>query len=98
MNPLKSQTADGLYSAIVDTYLKLDTTDKDFQMGLNCFDEQSFFRKLIGFTSDGASVNRGKNRSVKALLSEHSPWLIFIWRICYRLELAIKDALSTIFY
>ena len=94
VNQLKSQTADGLYNAIVDSYLELDKIDKDFETGLNCFDEQTFFKKLVGFTSDGASVNRGENQSVKALLREKSPWLIFIWCIAHRLELAMKDSLS----
>ena len=54
---------------------------------------ESFEKKLIGFNSNGASVN-GNTSSVKVILRENSPWIVFIWCIAHRLELALKDALS----
>ena len=50
--------------------------------------------KLVGFTSDGASVNRGDKNSVKTLLQDDYSWLVFIWCIAHRLELALEDALK----
>ena len=66
-----------------------------------CFDEvgiTNYSEKLIGFCSDGANVNKGDKTGVKALLKEHSPWLIFIWCLSHRLELAIKEALNDTFF
>ena len=39
--------------------------------------------KLIGFCSDGASVNRGCKESIKMVLRENSPWLLFIWCVAH---------------
>ena len=50
--------------------------------------------KLVGFTSDGASVNRGDKNSVKTLLRDDYSWLVFIWCIAHHLELALEDALK----
>ena len=50
---------------------------------------------MVGFTSDGASVNRGCNNSIKTCLREESPWMVFIWCIAHRLELALSNALKT---
>ncbi|XP_065681529.1 zinc finger protein 862-like [Hydra vulgaris] len=50
--------------------------------------------KCIGFTSDGAALNRGDQSSVKTILRERSPWLVFVWCVAHRLELAIADALK----
>ena len=51
-------------------------------------------KKLVGFTSDGASVNRSNKNGVKTILREQSEWLVFIWCIAHRLELALSDALT----
>ena len=50
--------------------------------------------RLIGFTPEGASANRGKNDSVKTKLRDQFPGLVFIWCIAHWLELALSDALS----
>ena len=42
-----------------------------------------------------ASVNRGCNNSIKTCLREESPWMVFIWCIAHRLELALSNALKT---
>ena len=48
--------------------------------------------KLLGFCSDGASVNFGQVRGVSALLKAQSPWIVSVWCLAHRLELAVKDA------
>ena len=39
-------------------------------------------------------MNRGNKPSVKTILREESEWLIFVWSIAHRLELAFADALA----
>ena len=51
-------------------------------------------KKLIGFTTDGASVNRGSKGSVKTILHENYELLVFIWCIAHRMELSLNDAFS----
>ena len=45
-------------------------------------------------SSDGASVNCGKNSGVIKLLEEKYPWISFISCFSHWLELALKDALK----
>ena len=85
-----------MYSAIIESFEELETIDEEFQFQLKCFGINNLRQKVVRFTSDGASVNRGHNESVKSLLRENSPWLVFIWCIAHRLELALKDALNNI--
>ena len=83
MNYLNDQSASGLTAAIKSSFQSIGITETN---------------KLIGFTSDGASVNRGDKNSVNTSLRENSPWLVFIWCIAHHLELAIENALQgTIF-
>ena len=83
MNYLNDQSASGLTAAIKSSFQSTGITETN---------------KLIGFTSDGASVNRGDKNSVETSLRKNSPWLVFIWCIAHRLELAIENALQgTIF-
>ena len=77
MNHLKHQTASGLTTALEKSFKSIEIEIKN---------------KLIGFTSNSASVNRNDKNSVKTTLREDSPWLVFIWCIAHRLELAISDA------
>ena len=49
--------------------------------------------KLIGFGCDGANVNMGDN-GVKGLIQSDRPWVIAVWCLAHRLELALKDALK----
>ena len=74
MNYLNDQSASGLTAAIKSSFQSIGITETN---------------KLIRFTSDGASVNRGDKNSVKTSLRENSPWLVFIWCIAHHLELAI---------
>ena len=53
-----------------------------------------YLEKLVGFGSDGASVNRGEKDGIKAQLQRENKWLTFGWCVAHRLELALKDSLS----
>lgn len=46
-------------------------------------------RKLIGFGTDGASVNMGKKAGVAVKLGEDTPWLTDVHCLPHRLELAM---------
>ena len=91
---LKHQDSDGVHDAISVNVKK--SISKGFKsIGVEGIDAS---KKMIGFTSDGAAVNRGDKHSVKAILREESEWLVFVWCIAHRLELALSDALKdTIF-
>ena len=54
----------------------------------------NYMEKLVGFGSDGASVNSGKKEGVKTLLQEENEWITFGWCVAHRLELALKDSLK----
>ena len=49
--------------------------------------------KLIGLGCDGANVNMGGN-GVRGFIQSDRPWIITVWCLAHRFELAIKDALS----
>ena len=53
--------------------------------------------KLIGFGCDGANVNMGNN-GVKGLIQSDRPWVVTIWCLAHRLELAIRDALKKTYF
>ena len=90
MHQTRHQNADGI-AATLSENLK-DDIEKGFQsIGIKNIEAS---KKLIGFTSDGASVNRGNKHSIKTILREKSEWLIFVWCIAHRLELALGDALK----
>ena len=92
---LTSQSANGVHKAIVDSIEGFNIiNDKHGFAEENYFSETSMCKRIVGFTSDGASVNRGENASIKTLLRETSPWVVFTWCIAHRLELAVKDSLS----
>ena len=55
---------------------------------------ESVLSKIVFLSSDGASVNSGKDSGLIRLLQEDFPWISFIWCFSHRLELAIKDALK----
>ena len=95
IQPLTSQSANGVHKAIVDSIEDLNIiNDKHGFAEEKYFSETSMCKRIVGFTSDGTSVNRGENASVKTLLLETSPWVVFTWCIAHRLELAMKDSLS----
>lgn len=47
---------------------------------------------LVGLNTDGASVNLGKVGGLQSILKRESPWLISVWCVAHRLELALVDA------
>ena len=53
--------------------------------------------KLIGFECDGANVNMGGN-GVRGMIRADRPWVITVWCLAHRLELALKDALKSTFF
>ena len=57
-------------------------------------DDETFDKKLIGFTAVGASVNRGDKNGVISILRNNHPWVIYVWCMAHRLELALKDVLQ----
>ena len=50
--------------------------------------------KLVGFGSDGASVNTGKQNGVAAKLKREIPHLISVHCVAHRLELGVLDAMK----
>lgn len=58
---------------------------------------QNWKEKLIGFCSDGANVNMGQVRGVSTLLKQQSPWILSVWCLAHRLELAVRDAFKSTF-
>ncbi|KAJ8298310.1 hypothetical protein KUTeg_024841 [Tegillarca granosa] len=49
---------------------------------------------MVAFCSDGASVNFGSRSGVAKQLTDRCPWLIPIWCLPHRLELAVTDMLK----
>ena len=95
IQPLTSQSAHGVHKAIIDSIEDLNIiNDKHGFTEEKYFSETSTCKRIVGFTSDIALVNRGKNASVNTLLRETSRWVVFTWCIAHRLELAVKDSLS----
>ena len=78
--PSESQDAPGLKQAIIDAFKRHSL--------------ESVLSKLVFLSSDGASVNCGKNSGLIRLFQNDYPWMAFIWCFSHRLELALKDALK----
>ena len=76
----ESQDAIGIKDAITKAF-----GDNGLQETLNY---------MTFLTADGASVNSGGNTGLVALFRELYPWLVFVWCVSHRLELAIKHALK----
>jgi len=78
LKDVSAADAAGLFKALSDTFS---------ESGITNFNE-----RLVGFMSDGASVNFGKKSGLIALLQNKSPWLVGLHCLNHRLELAVKDA------
>ena len=52
----------------------------------------------VGLGGDGCSTNRGETNGVQALFKREFSWFLFVWCVAHRLELALKDALSTTYF
>ena len=48
--------------------------------------------KLIGFGSDGVSINKEVKEDIKTIDQRENKWLTFGWCVAYRLKLALKYA------
>ena len=58
------------------------------------FGMPNYHQKMIGFCTDGASVMTGKHTGVMTRMKEEGDamWILVIWCLAHKLELAIKDA------
>ena len=65
------------------------------KIGVQELDASDHNPVLIGLGSDGASVNED---GVTKALKELSPWLVFMWCVAHRLELALKDSFKETFF
>ena len=50
---------------------------------------------MIGLGCDGTNTNIGERAGIKALIKEDMPWIVVFWCLAHRLELSLKDALSS---
>ena len=50
--------------------------------------------KVVGFCSDGVSVNYGKKEGIKTLHQKSNERLVFGWCVAHRFELSLKDSLK----
>ena len=48
---------------------------------------------MVGFGSDGASVNIGAH-GLKGYIEKAVPWVLVFWCLAYLLEIALKDSLK----
>ena len=51
----------------------------------------------MGVATDGASSNITAN-GLRGLVTEHLPWVVWMWCLAHRAELAINNALSGTFF
>ena len=84
LRDLDHANASGVKDTILDGFTKLGV--------------DNFTTKLVGLGADGATVNRGDKQGVKALLQEEMPWLVFVWCMAHRLELALKESLRGTYF
>jgi len=49
--------------------------------------------KIVGIGTDGASANIA-GAGLKGLVEKEIPWVVWLWCMAHRLELAVKDALK----
>ena len=59
----------------------------------NDFGMTEYHKKVIGYCSDGASVMMGAKKGVIKLFKDRkdAPWVLAVWCLAHRLELAVKD-------
>ena len=76
-----SQDAPGIYNAIQKAFR---------DNGL----EKLLPDSMVFFASDGASVNAGDKNGLIVLFRDVCPWVVFVWCVSHRLELAIKHGLK----
>lgn len=58
-------------------------------------DQESFTKKVVSCTADGASVNFGKYKGVLTQMKDQGrPWMLMIHCANHRIELAVKEAFN----
>ena len=82
-------------------YFKLEEPDNTKAEGIlgaidrafNDFGMNDYHKKVIGYCSDGASVMMGSKKGVIKLFKDrkNAPWVLSVWCLAHRLELAVKD-------
>ncbi|XP_046335796.1 zinc finger protein 862-like [Haliotis rufescens] len=77
---LKHAHADGILEAVSDQFMRVK--------------QENFKENLVSFCADGASVNHGETGGVKAKLRQQCPWMIGIWCLPHRLELAVMGMIK----
>ena len=83
LKDLPSQDTDGIKSAI-------DAAFNDISM-------PELGKKIVLLASDGESANSGVKSGLAAKFCETGiPWLVFVWCLSHRLELALKDNLEKV--
>ena len=78
----KSGCAEGLFECLEKAVGHVGIADSDWK------------DKLIGFGCDGTSVNIAAG-GLKGYLEQSVPWVVVFWCLAHRLELSLKDALSS---
>ena len=90
LNPA-SATSDGLIDCLQVALERLDITVRQKGSVLNTESKPV----LVGGGTDGASVNIGVHKGMKAQLQDILPWLFWAWCFSHRLELACKDSFTS---
>ena len=81
LKDLPSQDANRIMSAIIEAF-------NDVQMPFLKY-------KLVYLASDGATVNSGTKAGLAVKFREAgASWLVFVWCMSHRIELALKDSLD----
>ena len=65
---------------------------------VNAFTENNMedaLTKIVFFGSDGTWTNSGLKSGLITRLKEDFEWIVFVWCLSHRLELAMKDSLKT---
>ena len=83
LKDLPSQDATGIMSAITSAFADISLPE--------------LREKMVFLASDGASVNSGVKTGLAVKFRESGQeWLLFVWCLSHRLELALKDALADV--
>ena len=61
-------------------------------LGISCV-TQEVCSNLVGIATDGASSNVATN-GLRGLVQEKLPWVVWMWCLAHRTELAINNAFS----
>ena len=64
---------------------------------LSCFEQHGLtnaIKKIVFISSDGASVNCGKNTGLVKQFQDKFPYIAFVWCFSHRLERSLEDALK----